>query len=292
MQKITLFDKEIKVKDYDCSFNKNVFNPKPVNLNLYVQVTDVCNAKCQFCDKPGCKDNDFDYDKFEYVFKEVYQRGITNYVSLTGGEPFLNLLKLDRILNIIYKIAPDIAIEVNTNGYNLNAAKNLNIYELHISRHHYDDYKNSSVFKTSVPSLESLKSFSKQFKGKQIIFNCVLQKGLIDNIDELKLYLDRVSLTGIEKVNFIGMMPLTDNYSQLYVDPTPMIQELMSMTNAGLLYDKNICECLNSMYISSYGIPIIVNIKNNKKHICNYTRQLVYTANNKLISGFGGQEII
>jgi hypothetical protein len=46
------------------------------------------------------------------------------------------------------------------------------------------------------------------------------------------------------------------------------------------------------MYISSNGIPIKVFFRNTKQHICPYTRQFVYTADNNLLAGFGGETII
>lgn len=289
--KINLFNKEIPVKDYDCSYNKNIFNPRPPVFNLYIQLTDACNAKCEFCDKPGCKDNDFDYDKFKYIFKELYNKNLIRFVSITGGEPFLNIEKLNKVIDIIHNINPNFPIGVNTNGYNLNAIKDLNITELHISRHHYSDIENQNVFKVKTPTLEEIKSTIKQL-NTEVVFNCILQKGLIDNVNEVKKYLDIVSLTGANRVQFISMMPLTKYYNENYVDPTLIIKGLSDTINDGYLYDKDICECFNLMYISSQGIPIEVSIKNNKQHLCSYTRQFVYTANNNLITGFSGQKII
>jgi molybdenum cofactor biosynthesis enzyme MoaA len=289
--KINLFNQEIKVKDYDCSYNKNIFNPRPPTFNLYIQITDACNAKCEFCDKPGCKDNDFDYDKFKYIFKELHNKNLIRFVSITGGEPFLNIEKLNKVIDIIHNINPNFPIGVNTNGYNLNAIKDLNITELHISRHHYNDIENQNVFKVTTPTLEEIKSTIKQL-NTEVVFNCVLQKGLIDNVNDVKKYLDIVSLTGANRVQFISMMPLTKYYNENYVDPTLIIKGLSDTINDGYLYDKDICECFNLMYISSQGIPIEVSIKNNKQHLCSYTRQFVYTANNNLITGFGGQKII
>lgn len=289
--KINLFDKEIQVKDYDCSYNKNIFNPRPSVFNLYIQLTDACNAKCKFCDKPGCKDNDFDYDKFKYIFKELYNKNFIKFVSITGGEPFLNIEKLHKVIDIIHSVDSKFPIGVNTNGYNLNAMEDLEITELHISRHHYDNVKNQSVFEVATPSLEQIKLTIEKINN-EVIFNCVLQKDLIDKVHEVKKYLDVVSLIGVNRVQFISMMPLTKYYNENYVDPTLIIKEFYDTTNDGYLYDKDICECFNLMYISSQGIPIEVSIKHNKQHLCSYTRQFVYTANNSLITGFGGQTII
>ena len=288
---INLFNKEIQVKDYDCSYNKNIFNPRPPIFNLYIQITDACSAKCNFCDKPGCKDNNFDYDKFKYVFEELYNKQLIKFVSITGGEPFLNIEKLCKVIDIIHRTDPNFPIGVNTNGYNLNIINDLDIVELHISRHHYDDNKNQNVFNVAVLILEQIQS-KIETVHTEVVFNCVLQKGLIDNLDEMKTYLDKVSLTGIRRVQFISMMPLTEYYDDNYVDPTPIIAGLSNTINDGYLYDKNICECFNLMYISSSGIPVEVSIKNNKQHLCSYTRQFVYNTNNNLIAGFGGQIII
>jgi molybdenum cofactor biosynthesis enzyme MoaA len=292
---IELFGKEFEYKDYDCSYNPSKFDKRIPTFNLYVQATNICQAKCAFCDKPANQVKyDFDTKKFYYVVKELNSKNLLARVSVTGGEPFTNINALNDILVTVRNINPNIKLTVNTNGYDLEYAAALKYFidELHISRHHYNNTINDSIFNEAMPSMDEIKSFTKYFGSDKIRLNCVLLKGYNDDINTIKQYLEVVAGSGIHNVKFLSIMPLTEEAKQYYSDPDVLIEQFKDCTNDGFLYDKDICKCFDAMYITSKGVPVQVTIRNTFKHKCEYIRQLIYSPDNHLLTGFGGEIII
>lgn len=298
MDTINLFEKDIKYKNYDCSLNKCCFNKREPIFNLYLEISDICNAHCEFCAKADCipKDKSFDYEKFAYILKTLYDKHILAIISITGGEPLLDYKKLDKVLKTIYSVNPDAYVSINSNGFKLDNFYKLEFFnkikEVHISRHFHEDNKNKNVFKTSVASLEEIQNFAKVNPCLKVKLNCVLQKGLIDGSNKIHDYLELVSENGgICEVRFINLLQLTNECNDLKVDISKIINDLKKYTNAGCMYDKNICECFSFMYVSSKGVPITSIIRNTKKEISPYLRQFVYNSQNNLLTGFGGDII-
>jgi hypothetical protein len=87
-------------------------------------------------------------------------------------------------------------------------------------------------------------------------------------------------------------MPLNNFCVNNYVDYRNLIKDY---NNSKLpfenIYDTNICECSNNLYITQSGKPIEFYCRKVKELDCEYGRQLVYTCSNKLISGFGKEVI-
>lgn len=80
-----ILGKEINVKNYDCSFNPNLYEYRKPVFNLYVQTENRCNAKCDFCNYGKICSN-FDYDKLNYILEHLFKKQIIKRISLTGGE--------------------------------------------------------------------------------------------------------------------------------------------------------------------------------------------------------------
>lgn len=297
MDTIRLFEKDIEYKNYDCSFNKCCFKGRKPIFNMYLEISDICNAHCGFCAKADCipKDKKFDYEKFKYILKSLFEKNILAIISITGGEPLLDYKKLDEVLKSIYTINPEAYVSINTNGFNLNNFYNLKFFkkikEVHISRHFHDDDINKTAFNTPVASLEEIKTFVNDNTFLKVKFNCVLQNGLIDNSKKIYDYLECVSGV-VDEVRFINLLQLTDECNNLKVNISNIITDLKKNVNAGLLYDKDICECFSFIYVSDKGIPITSMIRNTKKEKSPYLRQFVYNSQNELLTGFGGDIIL
>ena len=65
IQNINLFGQAVAIKATACSFNGEPGNPIDVPyINLYVRLTNVCQAKCPFCEFHGKDEHKFNVDKF------------------------------------------------------------------------------------------------------------------------------------------------------------------------------------------------------------------------------------
>lgn len=298
MDYISLFGKDFLYKDYDCSFNPISFNKRSPLFNLYIQITDICNANCDFCEKPDKKQitNSLDRNKIYEIVKELHQRNILGRISITGGEPLLCIDKLNELLEILSSIDKNLYVSLNTNASFIDRfyqIKNVNlIKEIDISRHHYDEIKNKNIFHIDVPDILHIHEFKKLYSNISIKLNCVLTKGNIDSAEELQRYLEYVSNYNIDEVRFIGLLPLTDMFKELYINPTDIEKGLEYLLTIGKLYDKNICECNGYIYIASNGNVVKAFLRNTKEINCNYVRQLVFNAQNYLLDGFNGKIII
>lgn len=296
-KKIDLFGEEVEIKNYTCSRDKEGCKCENNLLNLYIQITDSCNANCIFCDKAGNKnDNNFDSEKFKKIYSSLDEKSLIAKISITGGEPFLKIDKLNKLIEIILDVNPNAYISINTNGtclYNFYKIKEKDkIKEVVISRHHYDELLNEKLFGIKTFSLNEIETFIKSNPKLQVKFNCVLSKGFIENSTDVEEYLNLVSNIGLKEVRFITMLDLVEGNSLKYIDPTSIIKEMSKHINDGMLYDRHYCECFNCIFISDKGYPIEVFIRNTKQSKYDYTRQLVYNSSNNLLKGFNDNIII
>ena len=153
MEKITLFNQELTVKNELCGTNPNKTKKAHAQLRLYVKLTDNCNANCLFCANGNtCDYGNIDLNKLEYVIRYLLSLDRLHGISITGGEPLLEYNKLFKLLDLIYCIDPNIEIQISTNGINLLKLLEYpdinNLESIHISRHHYNDDINNHIFNT------------------------------------------------------------------------------------------------------------------------------------------------
>lgn len=297
-EEIEIFGEKVRVKNYACSSIKNNIVKQDVKLNLYIKINDACNANCQFCSNRQMQDmGDIDLKKLEYVLKYFDERNLIGRISITGGEPMLKMKLLNDVINLIYKVIPKAMVTINTNGYNLREALKLDsidkIEGIHISRHHYSDEINKKIFETNVATEEDIKYFMENVKNKKLLrLNCLLMKNNIDNLEEVEKYLEFACKLGIFRVGFVSLMKINDYSKENFVDFNDVFEkDKMNPSTFVHFYDSNICECINGVYISKEGEFIEWYARMTKELKCDYTRQFVYTSDNKLTTGFG-KEII
>ena len=93
-RKITLFGKELQVKDYICSEDGIHYRRKPEDIKLQLSIcpTSYCSAHCPFCiaKNTGKKDR-IDLKKLEAVLEKLKEEKIVCGVTFTGGEPFTDV---------------------------------------------------------------------------------------------------------------------------------------------------------------------------------------------------------
>lgn len=223
-------------KEYD--FYKSICNDFKIgekqykvtkNVNYQCRTTLVCNANCPFCiEKDSCKK--FDIEEQEYInkldksLKELHSLNINPSVTITGGEPCIYKNKLINILKTL-KNNNIKKFNVNTNGILLdsdilNTFKEVEMPHLNISLHHYDLEKNKILFGNKSITKEQL-SFIKQELGAtyydktRIRLQCVLVKGYIDSLEEVKKFLDFAIELGFDNVCFRGLSKLKNKVEDI-----------------------------------------------------------------------------
>lgn len=294
IKNIKIFGEEISIKNYHCSSSPSNIIVGPYKFNLYIKVTDHCNASCSFCSNQGSapERNDIDLNKLEKVVQELDEKNLLSRVSITGGEPFLNIKKLNLIINKVLEVKPNATITINTNGINFNhlyEIDNLDKLEgIHISRHHYNDAENNNIFGVKTTSLKEIMDINNKLRIKNLIrLNCLLLKGKIDSIDEVSRYLDVASEADIFRVGFVSLMLINEYCVNHFVD----YNDVFSQANDKFLlinkfYDDKICECGNGIYLSDIGKVIEFYARMTKELNPKFTRQFVYTTSNELSLGF------
>ncbi len=291
-----IFGKYVDIKFNDCipKGEKQTFHERA--LTLYIHINKICNAKCDFCNVHKQKSSkvEFDYNKLTEVLIALIRMNKLGRISITGGETFFDIDVLDNVLLIIKQLIEKPIVTINTNASMLNKIyqlKNIDVLtEIRISRHHYLDEKNNSIFRTKCASLSDISDAVKTYGGI-IKLNCNLIKGYIDNTLEISNYLDTVCKIGILQVGFVGLMPFNKYCIDHYVDYTKF-QFPDNYLHVYNLHDRNICQCDNYLYFPE-KIPEIMQIYFRQVHKleCNYCRQLSYSYDNKFTEGFGGKVI-
>lgn len=285
---LILFGKEVKVKNYGCSCDPDyIISPVKPRLNLYIQSQEKCNACCDICN-PGCISTRFDYEKLKSVLSELEGSGLTSKVSVTGGEPLMDMERTTMIARMLNEFRFHTAL--NTNAYD--TGRLTDAYGLfdtvYISRHHYDNDMNDEIMGIRTPCISMLSRHDTEGK---IIINCVLQKGYIDSADKIKEYMEHIGMTGIRKIRFISPYGLTPAAERKMIPVEPIIEEFMKNTNSGVLYDRHNCSCLDFMYVTSAGTVVNGVIKNNMTCRFDCCRQLVYNGE-YLYDGFEKRQVI
>jgi len=119
----------------------------------------------------------FDFVKFEETLIEVAPEKI----SITGGEPTMNIPNLYRLIALINKHAPTAFLVMNTNGYNLNELDEDDVIKefdsISISRHHHLDARNNEILGFQTLSKNDLRNLITNNKKGVFHFSCNLIKG-------------------------------------------------------------------------------------------------------------------
>lgn len=301
---IEIFNTNIPIRKYGCS-NKGL-EPKVIShprLNLFIQLTQNCNASCKFCEYHNtCKTN-FNISKLEEILKEINSKIIIGKLNFTGGEPTLNEKLFCDVFecvknNINYDKKPEVT--VNTNGYNLDILLKYQdiIDSIGLSCHHYDDKKNFEIFGTnSVANSQKIKEFQQQIENKSIVqMRCNLISGYVDSFKEVKKYLDNAISLGVRDCGFVTLMPLNDFCKEHQIDFANLIDSnddsFIKVNYWNRLDDnleKSLCNCANYVYSNEEGQMC----KFYSRLFCNANLnegQLVYDGQN-LRYGFGGKII-
>ena len=191
---VDFYGKQIAVKEFDCSLG--TLNPERISpfVNLFVKVTNGCNARCLFCSNADAKPTykTFDIDKLEDIVLKLKEQSIkVNRLNITGGEPSVVSPLVENILQRMDgKVFDDIHLHLNTNGL-LPQSQELMRHprwdSISMSLHHYDIDKLSELYGCKIH--EDAFKFEEVNKQKLNV-SCNLIKGYIDNPEEAHKMLD------------------------------------------------------------------------------------------------------
>lgn len=256
--KLEIRNKEYEIKPYACS---------PCNeFPFYINITNICNAKCDFCSNACNKD----YGKLDLKYlKEILDK-VSDKISrfsISGGETLINPNDLEELLKLLHHY--NRRITMNTNGsFLLDNVDMLNKYpnieSIQLSRHHYKDDKNNSIFKISTLTFEELKKIT---TNADLRINCLLIKNYIDTKEEIVNFLEHISKTDISQVGFISMMQVNEFTKDNFVDYRDIIPSLNDdFFETKKMADGKRCSCANYLYVAKNGKTIFVYFRYTKEY--------------------------
>ena len=299
---INVLEKDILVKNYICSRDGEAYREKPDNNQLQLSIipTEICNCNCPYCvAKDTMHGNTLDPKVLESVLRRLKETDRIRGISITGGEPFTDVGLLDEIVSMCFEIFGDmLEMSINTNGSGLSQMHRIkrlhDVDTIHISRHHYDDKINASLFNGKVPTNSELKEIVDSVSYKDIfVFNCILMKDYIGNRRELHKFLDFNIEIGVPKTGFITAMQINDFTRAQAVS----YEDIISRDDPSLLFtrryqDYDLCRCQDGVYTSPNGGICEFYGRQTLFGSYDYVKGLVYGADNHLRTGFRGEVII
>lgn len=250
---VRLFDNRISIKSRGCNYGSQRPTWIPPAVNLFVKVTNGCNAHCAFCSNAVCGgiNAEFDYDKLWRIVDELRaNRILVNRVNITGGEPAT-------VPDIVYCILEqasvkryeDIHLHLNTNGLLATSQTLMRHHRwnsISMSLHNYDIDILSAIYGTQI----SNDAF--RFNGVNMgIVNasCNLIRGYIDNSTEVEKMLRFAISLGLPRLGFVALMKVNDYCQEHYVD----FDEIDFETIPHLYFTESRnrganCKCSNYLY--------------------------------------------
>jgi molybdenum cofactor biosynthesis enzyme MoaA len=245
--------RQIAVKEFDCRIG--TIRPKHIEpyVNLFVKVTNGCNARCLFCSNAGCESpaRPFDITKFVDIVCELRERNIRiNRINITGGEPSVVSPLVVRLLEACCEPElDDIHLHLNTNGLlpqSQDLMRHARWNSISMSLHHYDRAKLSELYGCRIPE----EAF--RFDGidrKILNASCNLIRGYIDCAAEAHRMLDHVLDLGITRIGFVALMAVNSycrerfvDLEELRLDEIPHVYFMKSMSRG------SDCKCSNYLY--------------------------------------------
>jgi molybdenum cofactor biosynthesis enzyme MoaA len=249
-----LFGRDIQIKQIGCMDGPIPGYPIPPCVNLFVKVTNRCNAQCPFCSN-ACHAHDeveFNINKlFECVDEILKQHIILNRLNITGGEPSI---VPDVVNDIVNRLNSDlkyqtIHLHLNTNGLlpeSQQMMRECRFDSISISMHHYDLKLLSQIYHHKIDP-DALSFYG--INMDKVNLSCNLIKGYIDSPQEAHKMLNKAIDLNIMRIGFVGLMPVNEfskkhfvNLEDICIDTIPRVYFIKSK-NRG----KN-CKCSNYLY--------------------------------------------
>jgi len=229
-------------------------------VNIYVRISNSCQANCRFCEFKNIGYDIFDIKKFMECIDLVQKETKINKISFTGGEPTLNIKPLKKCIDYIKNVDESTFIVVNTNGYNLKELLDIkDIDSISLSRHHYrDDLHRKIMGSNKIPSSD----FIKNIDTSNVHFTCNLISGYIDNWTDVKKYLEYSADVGVYDVGFVGLMPVNEYCADHHVDFSDIYKNDDKFCIRNKIWKRiqngvTICQCNNLLYLPKKGENVV-----------------------------------
>lgn len=296
---MTVLGKPLTVRNVECSPDGVAYSLQPPHrqLMLTLLLTQWCPAHCPFCiagDHSGKKH--IDLAQLEKVLRALKSEDALNYIAISGGEPMSEPQLLDETLSLIYEIfGAKLMVGVTSNGMNLFKVPTLkhlmDLDRFRISRHHSDDARNRQLFSFDVPSAAELKELISGIKADDLFaVNCLLLRDWVGSHDAVKKQLDFVGELGPALAAFITPNPVNEFAKEQGVD----FHKIMRFDDPDLLFtreyhEQDTCHCRDGVAVTSSGRVVEFYGRSNRPGGEDYVRGLVYTAEDELRAGYGGQ---
>lgn len=300
VETIKIGNQIIPAKGYYCSpEGEENYPPKEKSgLWLYIHITNACNGRCVFCvnacERQGSPATFADPARLRDTLKIIFP--FVDGVSITGGEPMLDPGLVDEMADAVSEYLPEAALDLVTNGTNfakIPELKRIGRFEgIHLSRHCLDDEANNALMGLRTPTWEEIGSVVQRLEDPaQIVLNCVLQKGGVEKEEDVRDYLERAADAGVKNTSFIGMFPANDYCRENYVLPSVIAFAGEGMHRWNWYHDHDICSCSSGSYTGGHGTTRFY-YRCPGQGTADYVRQLVYMPDGRLLSGFGGEELM
>ena len=301
-RRVNVLGKVLELKNYNCARDGGEYTLKPqkVKLQLTVCPTSFCSARCPFCIAKNTDKKQFlDIEKLKNTLYRLKEEDVVRGVSFSGGEPMTDFDLFNKCIKAVFEVLGlDTEISVTTNGINLHRLNEIEylsyIDAIHISRHHYDESINQSIFGVALPTNQQLTDIMHSVAFRDIfVLNCMLLKEHISTPYEAHKYLDFAIKAGAKKVSFITCAPINEYAKARILDYTEVLKE----DDPDLLFtrgyrDFDYCRCQDGVYVSPEGGMIEFYGRSTDVSDCKYCRGFVYGSDNRLRVGFGGEVII
>lgn len=262
---MTLFGRPVSIWRKHCIVNGIPGDEVRPFVNLYIRVTDSCNASCPFCCNGGPQPHKrFDINKLEEVIAEIIKSGIRlNRVNITGGEISTHPEIAASCVELIGRMpgCGFTQVQIHTNGISPSARDLMSmdrVDKVMISLHHYDFNRLTEIYGCPVPC--DLLDLSLNVKAKTSL-RCNLIKGFIDTTDEVEKLIVFAASKGFRTIGFNGLMGLNDYSNERYVNPWSLdFDSIPSLLRYEDKSHEGACRCRNYRYTGT-GFPVDVYIR-------------------------------